>query len=151
MFKEMKLGNTTVKGVEYIFRDPPLDGPRMARATNAAILLEDGRLFIGCAVCAESEQFFKDKGREIALAEARAKTSKGVGGGVVMPDAILNLEIDVENFDEMAGGNSARINQTVKMECLYYQLEKFRTILYNRHVLLEAADELLAHDVGRVL
>ncbi len=146
MFKDTNLGNQVVKAATFIFRDPPLDGTRMVRSTLAAILLEDGRLFIGCSTCSESDQFTKVVGREKALAIALAKASKGVGGSTIMPDAIIRSSVLEDKF-----GDTSAINNWVKVECLWYQLEEYRRILYARHVLLEAANEMLAHDKGVVV
>jgi hypothetical protein len=110
---------------EYVFHEPHLDGPRKVRATNAAILLETGQLFIGCSVCSESDQFTRAEGGGKALAYASAKAAHFLKNGKRIPDGLLNVERE-----------PPQIFRDVRELCIQYQIDKFRDMLYDRSLLI---------------
>src|SRR6266699_1432007 len=142
MFKFMTHGNIGVEVAEYVFHDPPVDGKRMMRATTAGYLLSTGELFIGCSCASEGDQFTRAQGRQQATAAAMEKLINWKRGGKCEPDAKIFVGAIEDGSPQEI--DPKEINKDVYLNCLEYQVETFRLILFDRHAIIESLSLSLA-------
>lgn len=126
-----------INAAVYVFHERPIEGVRMMRATTAALLLETGELFIGCACASEGDQFERSKGRSLALQEAEAKLLRWLRKSQrIKPDSVLRTDPDW--IDEATGTKGfTTLNLRVREECLYFLVERFRLILSERSAIID--------------
>lgn len=128
-----------INAAVYVFHERPIEGTRMMRATTAALLLDTGELFIGCACASEGDQFERSKGRSLALVEAEAKLVRWLRKSQrIKPDQILAVKPDYPDKTTWH-----EVNGEVQKECLYFLIDRFRLLLFKRYAIIASLNDEL--------
>ena len=68
------------------------------RGTAAAIILPDGRFWVGVCLCSPSDQFVKVTGRNKAIGRAFQKRSHFADGAIKITDEALAMKLEINSL-----------------------------------------------------